>query len=148
MKTTTTLLVLLALVAPALQGFASLEPIRAELKSLKSIDGWAVGYAGMPGRFYLLCPYCVTYGDEETLSSFLKDENPIVAAMGALCIMDRYPRRTKEIMQLMKSDHRSVEVLPGGCGGLITNMQALFEKIEGNPDYIVPMRFRGQPVHP
>ena len=142
MKTAATLFLLLTVMTANAQSVPSLAHVRAELKSLTSIDGSAVGYAGIPGRFFLLYPYCVTYGDEKTLSDFLKDESPVVAAMGALCILDKYPQRREEIMMRMAFDSRSVEVMPGGCVGTTMTLKALFEKIEANPEFIVPMRFQ------
>src|SRR6267154_2406007 len=141
MKTFVTLFLVFTVITASAQSVPSLINVHAELKSLTSIEGSAVGYAGVPGRFFLLYPYCVTYGDEETLSVFLNDKSPVVAAMGALCIWDKYPQRREEIMMRMKLDSRSVEVLPGGCTGATMTLQALFEKIEADPDYIVPLRF-------
>src|SRR5690242_18007487 len=84
--------------------------IRAELKSLSNIGGAGTGFHGVfPGRFYLLYPYCVIYGDEKTFTDFLNDENPIVATMGALCLLDMYPKRREEVLAKMKADTRSVD---------------------------------------
>lgn len=145
MKTAATLLLLLTLTTVTAPGAPSLTPIRAELKGLTMIDGPAVGYAGIPGRFFLLYPYCVTYGDEETLTDFMKDENPIVAAMGALCLLDKYPQRREEIMMRMKFDDRSVEVMPGGCLSTTMTLKAFFAKKEADLDFIVPRRFHRKP---
>ena len=145
MKTAATLFLLLAVVAANAQSFPLLMHVRDELKSLRSIDGAAVGYAGIPGRFFLLYPYCLTYGDEETFSAFLKDESPVVAAIGALCLLDRFPQRGEEIMKRMKLDSRSVGVMPGGCLGMTMTLKTLFEKIEVDPDFIVPMKFQKKP---
>ena len=144
MKTVASLFLFLVFITSSAHSASSLVNVRAELKSLRSIDGSMVGIAGIPGRFFLLYPYCVTYGDEETLSDFLSDDNPIIAAMGALCILDRHPERREEVLKRMKLDDRSVEVWPGGCLFSTMSLKALFEKIETNPDFIVPMRFRRQ----
>jgi hypothetical protein len=152
MKTAATLVLLLTVITSNAQSVRPLNHVRAQLKSLTSIEGSAVGYAGIPGRFFLLYPYCVTYGDEKTFSDFLKDESPIVAAMGALCILDKYPQRREEIMMRMTFDGRSVEVMPGGCVSTTMTLKALFEKIATDPEFIVPMRFQkkkpNQPVLP
>lgn len=142
MKTLPTLLLSLGLLSAVAQGAPTLAPIRAEPGSLDAIEGSAVGYAGIPGRFFLLYPYCVTYGDEETFSAFLKDGSPVVAAMGALCILDRFPQRRDEILLRMSFDQRQVLVMPGGCVGSTMTMQTLFEKIAAEPAFIVPARFR------
>ena len=139
------ILLLLAIMTVKAQCAPALAHIRAELKEMTLIDGSAVGYAGIPGRFYLLYPYCVTYGDEETLADFMKDENPVVAAMGALCIWDKYPQRREEIMLRMKFDSRSITVMPGGCVGMTMTLKAIFEKKETEIDFIVPLRFQRKP---
>lgn len=141
MRLISAIVLILALAARSAAGAPALSHIREEIENLSSVDGAAVGYAGIPGRFYLLYPYCVTYGDEKTLLDFSQDKNAIVAVMGALCLIDKFPQRREEVMGRMKQDDRSVLVFPGGCVGTTMTVKALFEKIQGNPDFIVPMRF-------
>ncbi|MEO5960818.1 MAG: hypothetical protein ABIZ49_09385 [Opitutaceae bacterium] len=145
MKILPLLLVFLVAGLARAQSGPALGHIREELKSLRSIEGVAVGFAGIPGRFYLLYPYCVTYGEEVTLLDFLKDENAIVAVMGALCLIDKFPEKREEVMQRMKRDERSVAVFAGGCMGESMAVKALFEKIAADADFVVPMRFRKNP---
>ena len=135
------LLLCCAVVLPAL-GDPALNNLRSELKSLPSIEGAAVGYGGVPGRFYLLYSYCVIYGDEKIFSAFLSDDSPIVAAMGGICMLDKYPTRKEEVMMRMKSDQREVLVFPFGCLGTKMTLAALFDKAQADPNFIVAMKFR------
>ena len=109
------------------------------------IDGAKVGYSGaVPGRFYLLYPYCVMFGDEETFSDFLQDESPIVVAMGAMCMLDRYPEKRDEVLARMKSDGRKVAVLAYGDYGSTMTLKELFDKLQTTPDLIAPLQWAGK----
>ena len=58
----------------------------AELRSLDCVSGFAVGYAGAPGEFFMLSKPIIRAGAEEGFRRLLTDEHAVVRCMGLLAL--------------------------------------------------------------
>lgn len=80
------------------------------------IGGCAVGYAGVPGSFFLLHPYIRNRASIEDLRMMLKDKSPTIRLMAAKVLLHapQYETSAKEADVLLK-DSTQVMLAEFGC---------------------------------
>lgn len=116
---------------------AKLERLMKELRALDDllgdkqsrIDGFAVGYSGSPGRFFLLGQHFHRLADEAYLWSMLTDDSPAVRAMGALCLR----ARNRELPAI--KDASTVTLCPSGCVCEETTLGEFIDQLRSDTEF-------------
>lgn len=85
----------------------------ARLTGLNIIESDAVGIEGRPGEFYLLFAPTYRHGQTEDFWTMSANTNPVVRAMGLLCLKYREPRMAQGVLRKSLDDHEDVQVMEG-----------------------------------
>lgn len=107
------------------------------LCKLEQVDASAIGFAGVPGKFYTLSLDYIRHGDAKTFLALLEDHRSIVRAMGLVCLT-RTDRKIAlgQLTKRLGSEY-SFTCFPGGCVGyLMTEGQFCWELLH-DADYLI-----------
>ena len=108
-----------------------------ELLTLPSIEGIAVGPGGTRGGFHCLFEPIYEYGNVSDFKTMALYTNPIVRAMGLLCLKYRTPCDAAQIGFSCQYDDEKVLYFPGGCSGSAYPYRILaIMEILGREDFI------------
>lgn len=88
-----------------------------QLCTLSAIEGSAVGPGGGRGMFHQLFEPIYEHGDVTDFKTMALYTNPIVRAMGLLCLKYRAPADANNIAWEYQYDNERVDLFPFGCGG-------------------------------
>ena len=83
------------------------------MTGLNVIESDAVGIGGGPGEFYLLFAPTYRYGQTEDFWTMSANTNPVVRAMGLLCLKHRYPGMAQLVLRESLDDNETVWVMDG-----------------------------------
>lgn len=87
-----------------------------QIRAMNEIGGEAIGYAGIPGDFYLLYRYCLSAATDKDMQDMITDESPAVRIMGAKCILNSpYRKIDLKLVDRLLGDQQKIVVGPGGC---------------------------------
>lgn len=100
---------------PAERLAAARRALAAEAPSL-SVAGAAVGFAGQPGRFYLLARELADAGrGAEDFAGLLKGESVALRAAGAYCLVQRCPEQAARLLAPLLESEVPLVLMCGGC---------------------------------
>jgi len=92
------------------------ESLESELKQLRKIGavtGSAVGIAAAPGDFFKLSKIFIQKGKEEDFLKLTSDANPVVRAMGLLCLAQH--KKSISTLKEHLTDKGLIHYCAGGC---------------------------------
>ncbi|MHC4351479.1 MAG: ankyrin repeat domain-containing protein [Planctomycetota bacterium] len=114
------------------------EVATAQLDNLGTVSGSAVGFAARPGAFYTISLILSEPFEEAEFLKMTRDDNPVVRAMGLICLARHDRTRYEETIQSFYSDRTEVRYMPMGCilGG--TTLGELAMRILQDPDALDP----------
>ncbi|HEY0321856.1 MAG TPA: hypothetical protein VGC66_12920 [Pyrinomonadaceae bacterium] len=93
----------------------------SRLKALDSVTSSSVGFAAMPGKFFLLSQDFMKYGSVPFFKELLKNEKPVVRVMGLVCLAQTLSTEEyAEILEAHKADCEEVRYTRGCIGGRAT----------------------------
>lgn len=108
-----------------------------QLCGLEAIDGMGVGPAGERGRFHQLFEPLYEFGNENDFKIMATFTNPVVRAMGLLCLKYCSPNDAREIGRQCQFDTSKVSLFDGGCNGRVVPYRDIaIMEILGNSDFI------------
>ncbi len=91
------------------------ETAHEHLVDLDTVSGGAVYYGAIPGDFYTVSLIVSEPFEEEKFLDMLQNDNPVVRAMGLICLARENPLLYKEKIHSLYADTASVAYVPGGC---------------------------------
>jgi len=107
-----------------------------KLAKLKAVDGKAVYYAGLKGKFYKLYEIFIVNKNEKDFLKMLKNKSPAVRIMGALCLAQKNkPKYEKDIKKLY-NDKEKIDFFPHGCCGSSETTGNIIKQIMINPNIL------------
>jgi len=108
-----------------------------QLCTLSAIEGSAVGPGGGRGMFHQLFEPIYEHGDVTDFKTMALYTNPIVRAMGLLCLKYRAPSDANYIALEYQYDNESVDLFSFGCGGSAYPFREIaYMHILGGEDFI------------
>ena len=111
----------------------------AQLRTLTAIEGPAVYFAGIPGRFSLLVPYFKSWATDTEIVAMLTDESPIVRVMGYQCALYRKDLKVAPQMLALEKDPAIVDYFPFGCSGRKVQVGVIVTELKNNPSLLTEM---------
>lgn len=96
---------------------ATLAEANVCLRQLQQVEGSAVGDGATPGRFFLFSQVFLRLGHEADFVALVADENPIVRAMGYVCLAQVSPDKVVPILKSRLGGRDTFTCFPGGCVG-------------------------------
>lgn len=106
-----------------------------KLSSVKTVSSKKVGFGGTPGEFYILSKECLAYGKETDFIALSDDDNPVMRAMGLVCLAQLDDERYRGLLN-SHLDDREEAVLAVGCIiGRVTIGEIVKRLIE-NPNFL------------
>ncbi len=103
------------MVAPATNEPGSpLRDVLAALRTMDTIDGCAVGYAGTPGSFFLAAGAVLKQASLDDYRSMIADRHSVVRVMGVLGIVLQHREASDAIAPLL-DDKTPLAWMPFGC---------------------------------
>ncbi len=111
----TPIVLILLLAAPFIGLSNELSEMLTELNQIDTISGSATGFAGTPGRFYLLSNQFMEKGQTHDFIDMTKSPHPATRIMGAYCLIKQDKHKHAELVGLMFQDQEHICWNPGGC---------------------------------
>jgi hypothetical protein len=134
----------LSLLSPSLAGEIKLPPesrisktTLRSLAELEDVGGEVVGEGGGPGRFHNLSIEILKHGTHADFMALAEDSNPIIRAMGLVCLTRSDAIGTKPILLKRLSEQRSFVCFPWGCVGSEITEGELAWHLLHNRDYLL-----------
>ncbi len=84
------------------------------------ITGWAVGYGGTPGEFFIFSTFLLEKGKKTDFENLLKQPNPVLKALGIVGIVRQGGQLPKTLLQ----DTTTIQVTESGCSPDSTTLGA------------------------
>lgn len=106
-------------------------------RELSLIDGCAVGYAGIPGAFYLLYPYVEHRAAKEDLLKMLFDESPAVRLMAAKVLLhSQLHAADAALVDPLLNDTMNVMLAAGGCVYEPTTVSEVVKRLKKDKNFL------------
>jgi hypothetical protein len=112
---------------------SSVAHLLVQLRTLTAIEGPAVYYAGIPGRFSLLVPYFQNWASDEEVTAMLTDKSPVVRIMGYQCALLRKQLDLEQQMRSLEKDSAEIDYFPFGCVGGKATVGVIVCDLKKNP---------------
>jgi hypothetical protein len=104
-----------------------------ELAKLKAVDGKAVYYAGLKGKFYKLYEIFIVNKNEKDFLKMLKNKSPAVRIMGVLCLAQKNKAKYENEIKKLYDDEEKIDFFPHGCCGRTETTGKIVRLIMINP---------------
>ncbi|MHC4167917.1 MAG: ankyrin repeat domain-containing protein [Planctomycetota bacterium] len=91
------------------------ETAENHLNDLDKVSGYAVGYGGSPGDFYVLSLILSNPFEESKFLKMIQDYKPIIRAMAIICLGRQDLSRYKSTISSLYEDEAEVSYVPIGC---------------------------------
>ncbi|MHC4508711.1 MAG: ankyrin repeat domain-containing protein [Planctomycetota bacterium] len=106
------------------------------LQDLKTVSGYAVGFAGAPGEFYTISLILSKPFEEDQFLKMVRNDNPVVRAMALICLARHDRTRYEETIRSFYTDRTEVRYMPYGCSVTRTTLDQLARNILERPDVL------------
>ncbi|MFL6231130.1 MAG: hypothetical protein ACJ741_20320 [Pyrinomonadaceae bacterium] len=104
------------------------------LRLVKEVSSKVVGW-GVRGEFFLLSEDILRVGDEGDFKRMLDDENPIVRAMGLICLAQSNAVKHADALRSRLGDDGQVGLLVG-CVGRRARVGEIASMLLADPDFL------------
>jgi hypothetical protein len=112
------------------------EAAHEHLVELHGVSGSAVYYGAEPGDFYTVSLILTEPFEEEKFLNMLQNDNPVVRAMGLICLArENLPLYAEDILPLC-TDTARVSYVPAGCVVTGITLDKLARNIIVDPNYL------------
>jgi len=91
------------------------ETAMEHLEDLEVVSGYAVGYSGSPGAFYIVSLVISSPFEEEIFLQMARHRNPVTRALAMICLARKDLTKYVKILSSFYTDRAEIQYMPLGC---------------------------------
>ncbi len=108
----------------------------SHLEDLETVSGYAVGYGGTPGDFYVVSLILAKPFEEDVFFKMTKNANPVQRAMRLICLAKHDVTRYEQTIRSFFTDIAELKYNPFGCAITRTTLDKLAKSIIDDPNVL------------